>query len=539
MTHPVAAPPSLTAPAVPPPAVRPAPAALGAVAAVPAGPDPLTIQGALLDKLLTSLREPGEIASALARSAQPLSVQRPNLRHFPQEGQFPREMEPRATGPGLAAAGHHVAESHAPTQLTSPLSNPAGLASLAGLVSLTAAVLLLAVRREGAIRGTVRRLIAGPRLAATSAHRLLRPALVAAIGIAIIPALAADADVRALPSSASSQFVAGTSAWAGPLAGIIPAEAQARQPAPAGADAPPAWAQLVQIENQVTADQVQLVAQERALKSITVLAARTAPGAEEVRPAVIAIRPILTNRLAEAAAVNQATQQHLEQTVQAEYDLFRSVAPAPDVRARLVAAAAEHASPEVQAAITFDLSAVQTQLAQEAAISAAEAQLPQVSAAGISPLAALTRHQPLLAPEVGVVTQPFGPTDFGMEGPLTYRGVTSPHFHWGLDIGCAIDTPVHAAADGVVVLASASLDAHGQFVGYGNHVVIAHPDGLITLYGHLNSLKVKAGDIVRQGQLIGLEGSTGWSSGPHLHFEVRHNNELLDPRPLLGDQLPG
>ncbi|MFN2451366.1 MAG: M23 family metallopeptidase, partial [Candidatus Dormibacteria bacterium] len=125
-----------------------------------------------------------------------------------------------------------------------------------------------------------------------------------------------------------------------------------------------------------------------------------------------------------------------------------------------------------------------------------------------------------------------------LEPPLSYRGVSSPHFHTGLDIGAAANTPVRAAADGVVILATASVDGAGRLVGYGNHVVIAHPDGLVTLYGHLNSLTVQAGDIVRQGQVIGLEGSTGWSTGPHLHFEVRRGTDFLDPRSFLGKQLP-
>jgi murein DD-endopeptidase MepM/ murein hydrolase activator NlpD len=77
------------------------------------------------------------------------------------------------------------------------------------------------------------------------------------------------------------------------------------------------------------------------------------------------------------------------------------------------------------------------------------------------------------------------------------------------------------------------VDARGRLVGYGNYVLIGHGGGVATLYGHLDSVIVKAGDVVRQGQVIGLEGSTGWSTGPHVHFEIRRSQDVLDPAELL------
>ena len=88
-------------------------------------------------------------------------------------------------------------------------------------------------------------------------------------------------------------------------------------------------------------------------------------------------------------------------------------------------------------------------------------------------------------------------------------------------------SPVLAADDGVVAVA-----AQGA-TGYGNYVVVAHSNGLTTLYGHLAAELVKPGDPVVQGQPIGLEGSTGMSTGAHLHFEVRVNGQPMDPRPFL------
>jgi murein DD-endopeptidase MepM/ murein hydrolase activator NlpD len=86
-------------------------------------------------------------------------------------------------------------------------------------------------------------------------------------------------------------------------------------------------------------------------------------------------------------------------------------------------------------------------------------------------------------------------------------------FHNGIDIAAPFGTPVKAAATGVVIYA-------GWFGGYGYAVVIAHPDGFYTLYAHLWKYVVKEGQKVYQGQVIGYEGSTGISTGPHLHFSI-------------------
>jgi murein DD-endopeptidase MepM/ murein hydrolase activator NlpD len=121
------------------------------------------------------------------------------------------------------------------------------------------------------------------------------------------------------------------------------------------------------------------------------------------------------------------------------------------------------------------------------------------------------------------ITQGFGPTSFALEPPLgPYR-----HFHTGVDLSAPLGTPVTAAADGVVVAVG-----HGA-LGYGNYVVIAHGAGIATLYGHLLLTKATAGQVVVRGQVIGLEGSTGYSTGPHLHFELRVFDQVTDPMPYL------
>jgi murein DD-endopeptidase MepM/ murein hydrolase activator NlpD len=132
------------------------------------------------------------------------------------------------------------------------------------------------------------------------------------------------------------------------------------------------------------------------------------------------------------------------------------------------------------------------------------------------------------------ITQGFGPTPFVFEA--SYAGF--PHFHTGIDLAVPRGTPVFAAADGVIMLARPMANTGGALVGYGNYVIIQHDPGLKTLYGHLLTIGVKEGDIVHRGQLVGLVGSTGNSTGPHTHFEVRIENSPVDPMQMLPDVAP-
>lgn len=104
-------------------------------------------------------------------------------------------------------------------------------------------------------------------------------------------------------------------------------------------------------------------------------------------------------------------------------------------------------------------------------------------------------------------------------------------FHGGLDIAVPIGTYVSAAGEGKVSFA-------GRKGGYGNVVIIEHPDGRQTRYAHLSSISVSVGDDVSMGQPIALSGSTGKSTGPHLHFEMRENGVVVDPRGILSNVLP-
>lgn len=106
-----------------------------------------------------------------------------------------------------------------------------------------------------------------------------------------------------------------------------------------------------------------------------------------------------------------------------------------------------------------------------------------------------------------------------------YFGSTSFNpWHTGLDLDARSGWDIFASDSGSVTTAS-----YGWGGGYGNHVIIDHGNGYQTLYGHLSSLDVSVGQSVSKGQRIGTMGSTGWSTGPHLHFEIRYNGSYLNP----------
>ena len=114
-------------------------------------------------------------------------------------------------------------------------------------------------------------------------------------------------------------------------------------------------------------------------------------------------------------------------------------------------------------------------------------------------------------------------TRFGTRKDQTY-GMNK--FHNGIDFAANRGTPVYASGDGIVI--DANYDN-----GYGNHVEIDHKNGYSTFYGHLNSLKVKPNQNVNRGDTIGTVGSTGVSTGYHLHYRVTYNGEPINPSKLF------
>ncbi len=117
------------------------------------------------------------------------------------------------------------------------------------------------------------------------------------------------------------------------------------------------------------------------------------------------------------------------------------------------------------------------------------------------------------------ITQRFGLTPFALTGAYGYNKDGKPNPHRGVDFGLQIGTPLLAVASGVVN-ATENMDAYSGCVSYGKWILIDHNNGLSSLYAHLSLIKVKPGQIVKTGDLVGYSGNSGYSTGPHLHFGV-------------------
>lgn len=144
----------------------------------------------------------------------------------------------------------------------------------------------------------------------------------------------------------------------------------------------------------------------------------------------------------------------------------------------------------------------------------------------------MVRHTPSILPlpsDQFVLTSPFGTRI----SPFT----RAADFHKGLDLSAPAGTPIYATADGVVSFAGRyPLRESVAWWRFGNVVTINHNDRFVTIYGHCDTIKVQAGQQVKQGEIVATVGSTGWSTNPHLHYEVRSDLEQpgtyapIDPR---------
>ena len=130
----------------------------------------------------------------------------------------------------------------------------------------------------------------------------------------------------------------------------------------------------------------------------------------------------------------------------------------------------------------------------------------------------LSAYLPSLWPASGDVSSPYG---------LRWGG---SDFHPGIDIANDYGTPIIAAASGTVTAAGWNSG------GYGNMVDIDHGNGIWTRYGHAEAVAVSVGESVRKGQIIAYMGSTGFSTGPHVHYEVHVNGEIVNPILYLGGE---
>ncbi|MBF0492338.1 MAG: peptidoglycan DD-metalloendopeptidase family protein [Deltaproteobacteria bacterium] len=134
------------------------------------------------------------------------------------------------------------------------------------------------------------------------------------------------------------------------------------------------------------------------------------------------------------------------------------------------------------------------------------------------PLAAPVLNNPEFYLPAARVTSGFGFRGDPLEG--------DQRFHQGMDLAYPKRTPIQAAAEGKVVFS-------GKKGGYGNAVMIQHDQGYTSLYGHADENLVKVGARVKKGEVIAYSGSTGRSTGPHLHFEIRKDGKAVDPKKLV------
>jgi murein DD-endopeptidase MepM/ murein hydrolase activator NlpD len=122
-------------------------------------------------------------------------------------------------------------------------------------------------------------------------------------------------------------------------------------------------------------------------------------------------------------------------------------------------------------------------------------------------------HTPSIWPTTGVISS-------------TFNDRRGNNTHGGLDIATNVGTPVKAAASGVIIFASRNQ-------GFGNEIIIHHGFGIMTIYGHLNKINVTVGQEVKKGEVIAQSGNTGYSTGPHLHYEIILNNGQVNPMNYL------
>lgn len=148
-------------------------------------------------------------------------------------------------------------------------------------------------------------------------------------------------------------------------------------------------------------------------------------------------------------------------------------------------------------------------------------ELPPITAVA-TPAGPLTRPMTFEEPVRGFAIN----SRFGMR---RLGGEPGVRMHKGVDIAAPTGTTVYSAAEGEIVRIGQ------QPSGYGNFIEMRHPNGMTTLYAHLSRIDVASGDRVSAGERIGLVGSTGYSTGPHLHFEVRRGGNQVNPARVVGE----
>jgi murein DD-endopeptidase MepM/ murein hydrolase activator NlpD len=219
----------------------------------------------------------------------------------------------------------------------------------------------------------------------------------------------------------------------------------------------------------------------------------------------------------------QSAQVALEQSAEAQRRAKNQLATLADERAQLVTIADEQRRHVASQVAEMENLSAGEEAQLEALIVARQREIEaervaRARASGITGTPVAEGGGSMSWPVSGTITSPFGWRHNPFGGGLD--------FHPGLDIGAPTGTTISAAAGGTVISA-------GWYGGYGNYILIDHGGGIATGYGHCSRIFVAAGQTVQRGQAIGAVGSTGASTGPHLHFEVRVNGKPVDPAPRL------
>lgn len=183
---------------------------------------------------------------------------------------------------------------------------------------------------------------------------------------------------------------------------------------------------------------------------------------------------------------------------------------------------------EVKAQSTYQKEFIQHLKTNREALESAIAQLERdsTSIAQIIRQRSIGDRRGIIITGRGVMTIPVDAEITSEFGWRTHPILGYQKFHAGIDFGADSGTTIRAAAAGVVIYAQ-------WYGGYGNSVIVDHGGGITTLYAHAEGFYVAEGATVQKGQPIAAVGSTGFSTGPHLHFEVRQNGEPIDPVPYL------
>ena len=210
--------------------------------------------------------------------------------------------------------------------------------------------------------------------------------------------------------------------------------------------------------------------------------------------------------------------------------LLQQKAELDDIRKQLAAAHAEsQKEKEIVAQKTVERQKLYEQALAEKAQLDAEYEELQRNSQEITAMIQRMEQEGRMMPQAGGTGQLAWPVNGEITSPFGWRVHPiwgTQIFHAGLDIGADYGDPVHAADSGTVVFA-------GWMGGYGNAVMIDHGGGMVTLYGHNSSITVGEGEQVSKRQTIALAGSTGNSTGPHCHFEVRIHGEVVSPLQYL------